>query len=141
MRVMINSSTTYFLLQEQSLMFRRVLKQLYHRFVESYINQEHILLRNVIFRHAYLSRGYIFKFTPHFICWKYFDEFFMGKNLLNIYKFTELNKRGNHTLLITLLTFLFSFHFQHIFSLSLANSLIYTCFRTIFLTQSQKNVL
>ena len=27
---------------------------------------------------------------------------------------------------------LFSFHFQHIFSLSLADRLIYTCFRTIF---------
>ena len=36
---------------------------------------------------------------------------------------------------------MFSFQFQHIFCLHLADSLIYTCSCTIFLTQSQSNVL
>ena len=35
---------------------------------------------------------------------------------------------------------MFSFHFQHIFILSLAGRLIYTCFRTFFLTRSQNNM-
>ena len=34
-------------------------------------------------------------FTPHFMCWKYFGECFMDKNLLHIYltKFNKLSKR------------------------------------------------
>ena len=77
----------------------------------------------------------------HFMCWKYFDEFFRNNNLLNISltKFNELNKRGNCNSVY--LCFVFSFHFQRSFSLSLADSLICTCFRTIFLTRSQRNVL
>ena len=41
------------------------------------------------------SGGYIVQFTPHFMCWKYFDECFMDKNLLHISltKFNKLNKR------------------------------------------------
>ena len=39
------------------------------------------------------------------------------------------------------LLYIFSFHFLHFFFLSLAVRLIYTCLRTIFLTQSQNNVL
>ena len=47
------------------------------------------------------------QFTPHllnqFMCWKYFDECFMDKNLLHIAltKFNKLSKRRKHTLLIT----------------------------------------
>ena len=35
-------------------------------------------------------------FSPHFICWKYFDEYFMDKNLLyiSLTKFNKLNKRS-----------------------------------------------
>ena len=34
-------------------------------------------------------------FTPQFLCWKYFDECFMDKNLLQVYltKFNILIKR------------------------------------------------
>ena len=69
---------------------------------------------------------------PHFRCWKCFDEFFMDKNLLKISltKFNELNKRGNCNSVY--LCFVFSFHFQPSFSLSLADSLICACFRTFF---------
>ena len=59
--------------------------------------------------------------------WKYFDECFMDKNLLHISltKFNKLNKRRKHTFLITqfYLCFIFSFHFQYIFSLSFSGLL------------------
>ena len=94
-------------------------------------------------------------FSPHLMCWKYFQECFKDKNLLHISltNFNKLNKRRKHTFLTTqfektehkslisdlknsfYMTFaLLSFYFQHIFSLSLSGFLMYTCFRTIFLT-------
>ena len=38
-----------------------------------------------------LSGGYIVQFTPHFMCWIYFDENFMNKDLLHI-SLTKFNK-------------------------------------------------
>ena len=42
-----------------------------------------------------LSNSNIVTFTPHFLCWKYFHESFMDKNLLHIYltKSNKLNKK------------------------------------------------
>ena len=42
-----------------------------------------------------LSSGNIVTFTSHFLCWKYFHESFMDKNLLHIYltKSNKLNKK------------------------------------------------
>ena len=62
----------------------------------------------------------------------------MNKKLLHISlsKFNKLNKKC--TFLIT--PFAFALYLAFIFSLSLAGRLIYTSFRTIFLTRSQKNV-
>ena len=76
-------------------------------------------------------------FLPHFMCWKYFDEYFMDENLLciSLTEFNKPNNRRKHTFLRTQFCFIFSFHFQHIFSLSLVGRLIYTCFRKIFLTR------
>ena len=88
-------------------------------------------------------------FTPDFMCVKYFDECFIDKNLLHI-SLTKLSKLNKKTLKLDLwfqkfffhcLCFIFSFHFQHIFSLSLAGLLIYTCFVQFFLTWSRNNVL
>ena len=46
------------------------------------------------------SWGYIVECTPHFMCWKYFDECFMDKNLLHI-SLSTFNKRRKRTFLIT----------------------------------------
>ena len=45
---------------------------------------------------------YYYYFIPHFMCWKYFDEFFMDKNLLHmsLTKFNNLNKRRKPTFLM-----------------------------------------
>lgn len=42
-----------------------------------------------------LSNSNIVTFTPHFLCWKYFHESFMDKNLLHIHltKSNKLNKK------------------------------------------------
>ena len=42
-----------------------------------------------------LSSSNIVTFTPHFLCWKYFHESFMDKNLLHIHltKSNKLNKK------------------------------------------------
>ena len=56
-------------------------------------------------------------------------------------KFNKLKKKEHLFNDSVYLCFIFSFHFQHIFRLSLAGRLIYTCFRTIFLTLSQKIVV
>ena len=46
-------------------------------------------------------------FSSHFLCWKYFDESFLDKNLLRISltKFNKLNKRRKRTFLINHFTF------------------------------------
>ena len=56
--------------------------------------------------------------SPHFMCWKYFGECFMDKNLLHISltKFNKLNKRRKRTFLIT--QFTFALYLAFIFSTS-----------------------
>ena len=49
-----------------------------------------------------------------FMCWKYFDECFMNKDLLyiSLTKFDKLNKRRKRTFLITQFTFALIFTFR-----------------------------
>ena len=80
--------------------------------------------------------------SPFFMCQKYFDECFMDDlPHIALTKFNKLKKKEHLFNDSVYLCFIFSFHFQHIFRLSLAGRLIYTCFRTIFLTLSQKIVV
>ena len=60
---------------------------------------------------------------------------------LNSVAYFMVTKLQFLTQLIHSLCFTFRFHFQHIFSLSLASCFIYTCFCKIFLIRSQINVL
>ena len=84
------------------------------------------------------------------------DECFIDKNLLfiSLSKFHKLNKRRQRVFLIAqfkskqkikawflISKTIFAWTFQHILSLSSTSFLIYSCFRTIFLTRSQNNVL
>ena len=89
-------------------------KKLYGNHTLAWVSPVNLLL---IFRTLYIA-----KFTPHFMCWKYFDEIFVDENLLHtsLTKINKLNQRKKRTFLITQFTFAlylvpFSAHFQFIF--------------------------
>ena len=93
-------------------------------------------------------------FTPHFMCWKYFDECFMDKNLFHtsLTKFNKLSKRRKCTFLITqsinrtwnkhkLFLHSLPLYLRFFFSTFIYGGSFDVCSRTIFLTRSQNNVL
>ena len=103
-----------------------------------------------------MNQGYIVQFTPHLLHNLCVGNTLVNKNLFHISMttFNKLNfKRSlkiNRTWkfdswfqknFLQSLCFIFSFHFQHIFCFSLVDRLIYTCSCTMFLTQSQNNLL